>query len=102
MSKKKQNSARDKPLRKGIKRPAQKRGPAGLSYYGRNYKPTRQAAKKKTKVGQRNIKPIIIRSPASDWSKGPKESPHERPGNADGESPGHGRHMSSRQTLGQI
>ena len=56
----------------------------------------------KTKVGQRNIKPIIIRSPASDWSEGPKESPRERPGNADGESPGHGRHMSSRQTLGQI
>ena len=47
MSKKKQNSACDRPLRKGIKRPAQKRGPAGLSYYGRNYKPTRKAAKKK-------------------------------------------------------
>ena len=47
MSKKKQNSAYDRPLRKGIKRPAQKRGPAGLSHYGRNYKPTRQAAKKK-------------------------------------------------------
>ena len=46
MSKKKQNSARDRPLRKGIKRPAQKRGPAGLSHYGRNYKPTRQVAKK--------------------------------------------------------
>ena len=75
MSKKKQNNARDRPLRKGIKRPAQKRGPAGLSYYGRNYKPTRQAAKKKTKVGQRNIKPIIIRSPASDWSERPKEKP---------------------------
>ena len=37
MSKKKQNSACDRPLRKGIKRPAQKRGPAGLSHYGRNY-----------------------------------------------------------------
>ena len=49
MSKKKQNSARDRPLRKGIKRPAQKRGPAGLSHYGRNYKPTRQATKKKNK-----------------------------------------------------
>ena len=97
MSKKK-NSACDKLLRKG----GPKRGPAGLSHYGRNYKPTRQAAKKKTKVGQRNIKPIIVRSPASDWSEGPKESPHERPGNTDGESPGHGRHMSSRQTLGQI
>ena len=75
MSKKKQNSARDRPLRKGIKRPAQKRGPAGLSYYGRNYKPTRQAAKKKRKVGQRNIEPIIIRNPASDWSERPKEKP---------------------------
>ena len=51
MSKKKQNSARDRPLRKGIKWPAQKRGPAGLSHYGRNYKPTWQAVKKKTKVG---------------------------------------------------
>ena len=81
MSKRKQNSACDRPLGKGIKRPAQKkRGPAGLSYYGRNYKPTRQASKEKTKVGQRNIKTIIIRSPASDWSEGPKESPHERPG----------------------
>ena len=47
MSKKKQNSACDRPLRKGIKRLAQKRGPAGLSHYGRNYKLTRQAAKKK-------------------------------------------------------
>ena len=75
MSKKKQNSARDRPLRKGIKRPAQKRGPAGLSHYGRNYKPTRQAAKKKRKVGQRNIEPIIIRNPASDWSERPKEKP---------------------------
>ena len=59
-------------------------------------------SKEKTKVGQRNIKPIIIRSPASDWSEGPKESPRERLGNADGESPGYGRHMSSRQTIGQI
>ena len=75
MSKKKQNSARDRPLRKGIKRPAQKRGPAGLSHYGRNYKPTRQATKKKRKVGQRNIEPIIIRNPASDWSERPKEKP---------------------------
>ena len=47
MNKRKQNSAYGRPLRKGIKRPAQKRGPAGLSYYGRNYKPTRKAAKKK-------------------------------------------------------
>ena len=47
MSKKKQNSVRDRPLRKGIKRPAQKKGLAGLSHYGRNYKPTREAAKKK-------------------------------------------------------
>ena len=30
-------------------------------------------SKEKTKVGQRNIKPIIIRSPASDWSERPKE-----------------------------
>ena len=43
-----------------------KRGPVGLSHYGRNYKPTRQAAKKKTKIGTRNIKPIIIRSSVSD------------------------------------
>ena len=55
MSKKKQNSARDRPLRKGIKRPAQKKGPAGLSHYGRNYKPTRQAAKK-TKGGPKKYK----------------------------------------------
>ena len=75
MNKRKQNSAYGRPLRKGIKRPAQKKGPAGLSHYGRNYKPTRQAAKKKTKVGQRNIKPIIIQSPASDWSERPKEKP---------------------------
>ena len=75
MSKKKQNSARDRPLRKGIKRSAQKRGPVGLSHYGRNYKPTRQAAKKKTKVRQRNIKPIIIRNPTSNWSERPKEKP---------------------------
>ena len=79
-----------------------KGGLAGLSHYGRNYEPTQQAAKKTKGGGQRNIKPIIIRSPASDWSEGPKESPHERPGNTDGESPGYGRHMSSRQTLGQI
>ena len=59
-------------------------------------------SKEKPKVGQRNIKPIITRGPAFDWSEGPKESPHERLGNADGESPGYGRHMSSRQTLGQI
>ena len=65
-----------------------------MSHYGRNYEPNTAGSKEKTKVGQRNIKPIIIRSPASDWSEGPKESPHKRPGNADGESPGHGRHMS--------
>ena len=101
MSKKKQNSAYDRPLRKGIKRPAQKGAQqdwvitAGItSQHGRQ--------QRKLRVGQRNIKPIIIRSPASDWSEGPKESPHERLGNADGESPGYGRHMRSRQTLGQI
>ena len=76
MSKKKQNRACDRPLRKGIKRPAQKRGPAGLSHYGKNYKANTAGSKeKKTKVGQRNIKPIIIRSPASDWSERPKEKP---------------------------
>ena len=53
-------------------------------------------------MGQRNVKPIIIQGPAPEWSEKPKESPHERPGNADGESPGCGRHMSSRQTIGQI
>ena len=50
MSKKK-NSACDKLLRKG----GPKRGPAGLSHYGRNYKPTRQAAKK-TKGGPKKYK----------------------------------------------
>ena len=53
-------------------------------------------------MGQRNVKPIIIRGPAPEWSEKPNESPHERPGNADEESLGCGRHMSSRQTLEQI
>ena len=66
MNKRKQNSAYGRPLRKGIKRPAQKGGPAGLSHYSRNYKPTRQAAKKNKMVGTRNIKPIIIQSPISN------------------------------------
>ena len=101
MSKKKQNSAYDRPLRKGIKRPAQK-GSSRIESLRQELQANAAGSKEKTKVGQRNIKPIIIRSPASEWSEGPKESPHERPGNADGESPGHGRHMNSRQTLGQI
>ena len=101
MSKKKQNSACDRPLRKGIKWPAQK-GSSRIESLQQELQANTAGSKEKTKVGQRNIKPIIIRSPASEWSEGPKESPHERPGNADGESPGHGRHMSSRQTLGQI
>ena len=95
MSKKKQNSACDRPLRKGIKRPAQK-GSSRIESLWQELQANTASSKEKTKVGQRNIKPIIIRSPASDWSKGPKESPHERPGNADGKSPGHDRHMSSR------
>ena len=40
-------------------------------------------------MGQRNVKPIIIRDPAPELSERPKESPHERPGNTDGESPGY-------------
>ena len=55
MSKKKQNSAYDRPLRKRNKTAGPKRGPAGLSHYGRNYKPTRQAAKK-TKGGPKKYK----------------------------------------------
>ena len=101
MSKKKQNSAYDRPLRKGIKWPAQK-GSSRFKSLRQELQANTAGSKEKTKVGQRNIKPIIIRSPASDWSEGPKESLHERPGNADGESPGYGKHMSSRQTLGQI
>ena len=46
MNERKQNSAYGRPLRNGIKTAGPKRGPAGLSHYGRNYKPTRQAAKK--------------------------------------------------------
>ena len=101
MSKKKQNSAYDRPLRKGIKWPAQK-GPSRIESLWQELRAKHGRQQRKPKVGQRNIKPIIIRSPASDWSEGPKESPHEKPGNADGESPGYGRRMSSRQTLGQI
>ena len=55
MSKRKQNSACDRPLRKGIKRPAQKRGPARLSHYGRKYEPTWQVVKK-TKDGPKKYK----------------------------------------------
>ena len=56
MNKRKQNSVYDRPLRKGIKRPAgPKSGLAGLSHYGRNYKPTRQAAKK-SKGGPKKYK----------------------------------------------
>ena len=43
MNKRKQNSAYGRPLRKTA---GPKRGPAGLSHYRRNYKPTWQAAKK--------------------------------------------------------
>ena len=78
-----------------------KRGPAGLSYYGRNNSSTWQAIEK-IKSGPKNVRPIIIRSPAPEWSEKPKKSSHEGSGNADGESPGHGIHMSSRQTLGKI
>ena len=56
MSKKKQNSARDRPLRKGIKRPAQKRGLAGLSHYGRNYKVNTAGSKEKNKGGPKKYK----------------------------------------------
>ena len=99
--KKNKNSACDRPLRKGIKRPAQK-GVQQDWVITAGITSQRGRQQRKPKVGQRNIKPIIMRGPASDWSERPKESPHERPGNADGESPGYGRHMSSRQTLGQI
>ena len=64
MSKKKQNSACDRPLRKGIKQPTQKRGPAGLSHDGRNYKPTRQAAKKKNKGGPKKYKAHHLMKPS--------------------------------------
>ena len=80
MSKKKQNSACDRPLRKGIKWPAQKKGSSRIELLRQELQANTAGSKEKTKVGQRNIKPIIIRSPASDWSEGPKESPHERPG----------------------
>ena len=102
MSKRKQNSACDRPLGKGIKRSAQKKGSSRIELLRQELQANTAGSKEKTKVGQRNIKPIIIRSPAFDWSEGPKKSPHERLGNADGESLGHGRHMSNRQTLGQI
>ena len=80
MSKRKQNSACDRPLRKGIKRLAQKKGSSRIELLRQELQANTAGSKEKAKVGQRNIKPIIIRSPASDWSEGPKESPHERPG----------------------
>ena len=75
MSKKKQNSAYDRPLRKGIKRPAQKKGFSRIESLRQELQANTAGSKEKTKVGQRNIKPIIIRSPTSDWSERPKEKP---------------------------
>ena len=75
MSKKKQNSACDRPLRKGIKRPAQEKGSSRIESLRQELQANTVGSKEKTKVGQRNIKPIIIRSPASDWSERPKEKP---------------------------
>ena len=75
MSKKKQNSACDRPLRKGIKWPAQKKGSSRIELLRQELQANTVGSKEKTKVGQRNIKPIIIRSPASDWSERPKEKP---------------------------
>ena len=54
MNKRKQNSAYDRPLRKGIKWSVQKGGPAGLSHYGRNYEPNTAGSKEK----QRWVKEI--------------------------------------------
>ena len=53
-------------------------------------------------MDQRNVRPIIRQSPAAEWSGKPKKSLHERSENTDGESPDHGKRMSSRQTLGHI
>ena len=75
MSKKKQNSACDRPLRKEIKWPAQKKGSSRIELLRQELQANTAGSKEKTKVGQRNIKPIIIRSPASDWSERPKEKP---------------------------
>ena len=72
MNKRKQNNAYGRPLRKTA---GPKRGPAGLSHYSRNYKPTWQAAKKNKMVGTKNIKPIIIRSPVSKLKQKTKRKP---------------------------
>ena len=75
MNKRKQNSAYGRPLRKVIKRPAQKKGSSRIELLRQELQANTAGSKVKTKVGQRNIKPIIIRSPASDWSERPKEKP---------------------------
>ena len=97
---KSKNSAHDRPLRKGING-WPKRGPAGLSYYGRNNSSTLQEIKK-IKSGPEKCMAHHQTNPALEWRGKPKKSPHERSENTDGESPDHGKRMSSRQTLRHI
>ena len=56
MSKKKQNSARDRPLRKGIKRPAQKKGSSRIELLRQELQANTAGSKEKNKGGPKKYK----------------------------------------------